>query len=160
MTAESSSRIERRFVPNVLPWVVGAAALALYLITLNHWVTLNNLTLVSRVNGWIWQPLLMQPPPAAADEGQQGMRLVHQRPPPRRFVDRHLHDARRPGDGAEPDPLVAVAAEPQKDHGSTATEKAARVLYVFSLRSEHPERQARVSSIYRFTGCNASRPLR
>ena len=27
----------------------------------NHWVTLSNLALVSRVNGWVWQPTLAQP---------------------------------------------------------------------------------------------------
>ena len=61
MTAESSSKLERRFVRDGLPWVVGAAALAVYLATLNHWVTLNSLALVTRVNGWNWQPMLSQP---------------------------------------------------------------------------------------------------
>ena len=61
MTAESSSKLERKFVQGGLPWVVAAAALAVYLATLNHWVTLNSLTLVTRVNGWTWQPMLSQP---------------------------------------------------------------------------------------------------
>ena len=61
MTAESSSKLERKFVQGGLPWVVAAAALAVYLATLNHWVTLNSLTLVTRVNGWSWQPMLSQP---------------------------------------------------------------------------------------------------
>jgi tetratricopeptide (TPR) repeat protein len=61
MTVESSSILERRFVRDGLPWVVGAAALVVYLATLNHWVTLNSLTLVTKVNGWSWQPMLSQP---------------------------------------------------------------------------------------------------
>ena len=61
MTVESSPKLERRFVQDGLPWVVGATALAVYLATLNHWVTLSSLTLVSRVNGWDWQPMLSQP---------------------------------------------------------------------------------------------------
>jgi hypothetical protein len=61
MTVESSPKLEPRFVQDSLPWVVGAAALAIYLATLNHWVTLNSLTLVARVNGWTWQPILSQP---------------------------------------------------------------------------------------------------
>ena len=61
MTVESSSKLERRFVRDGLPWVVGAAALAVYLATLNHWVTLNSLALVAKVNGYDWQPMLSQP---------------------------------------------------------------------------------------------------
>jgi hypothetical protein len=61
MTVESSPKPERRFVQDSLPWVVGAAALAIYLATVNHWVTLSSLALVSRVNGWDWQPMLSQP---------------------------------------------------------------------------------------------------
>ena len=61
MTVESSSKLERRFLQNGLPWVIGAAALAVYLATLSHWVTLNSLALVARVNGWDWQPVLSQP---------------------------------------------------------------------------------------------------
>ena len=61
MTAESSSKPERRFVPDRLPWMVGAAALVVYLATVNHWVTLSSLALVSRVSGGDWQPLLTQP---------------------------------------------------------------------------------------------------
>ena len=61
MTVESSRKLERSFVRDGLPWVVGAAALAVYLATLNHWVTFNSLALVSQVNGWNWQPRLSQP---------------------------------------------------------------------------------------------------
>jgi tetratricopeptide (TPR) repeat protein len=61
MTVESAVKPERKFVRDGLPWVVGAAALAVYLATLNHWVTLSSLAQVSRVTGWGWQPTLYQP---------------------------------------------------------------------------------------------------
>jgi tetratricopeptide (TPR) repeat protein len=61
MSTEASSKLERRFVRDSLPYVVGAAALVVYLATLNHWVTLSSLALVTRVNGWSWQPPLSQP---------------------------------------------------------------------------------------------------
>jgi tetratricopeptide (TPR) repeat protein len=38
----------------LLAWVAGAAALALYLVTLNHWVSLSSLPLVAKVTGWDW----------------------------------------------------------------------------------------------------------
>ena len=62
MTVESAVKPERKFVRDGLPWVVWAAALAVYLATLNHWVTLSSLAQVSRVTGWGWQPTLYQPP--------------------------------------------------------------------------------------------------
>ena len=56
-----STQPERKFARNGLPWVLGAAALAVYLATLNRWVTLSSLTQVSRVTGWEWPPTLCQP---------------------------------------------------------------------------------------------------
>ncbi|TAL06871.1 MAG: DUF2723 domain-containing protein, partial [Verrucomicrobia bacterium] len=44
-----------------LPWLVGAGALAVYLLTLNHWVSLFNLAQSARVAGWTWQPELYNP---------------------------------------------------------------------------------------------------
>jgi tetratricopeptide (TPR) repeat protein len=61
MTVESSPTSECRFVQAGLPWVIGAAALAVYLATLNHWVTLSSVALVSQVSGWDWQLKLSQP---------------------------------------------------------------------------------------------------
>ncbi|HEX4119771.1 MAG TPA: DUF2723 domain-containing protein [Verrucomicrobiae bacterium] len=44
--------------PIVLPpWLVVLAALVLYGITLNHWVTLRSLPVVSQITGWDWHPL-------------------------------------------------------------------------------------------------------
>lgn len=40
------------FVQTALPWVVCGAALLVYLLTLNHWVTFSSLPLVAKVTGW------------------------------------------------------------------------------------------------------------
>jgi len=44
-----------------MPWLLGAVMLVLYGLTLNHWVTLANLTPVSKVSGFIWQPEFYNP---------------------------------------------------------------------------------------------------
>src|SRR5512147_2135276 len=61
MTTESPPSPERSFTRDRLPWVIGAAALAVYLVTLSPWVTLSNLGLVTRASGWDWQTTLAQP---------------------------------------------------------------------------------------------------
>lgn len=52
---------ERRFVSAVLPWIVAAVGLAVYLVTLNHWVSLANYPQVVKTAGWTWQPNLVTP---------------------------------------------------------------------------------------------------
>src|SRR5204862_183320 len=44
-----------------LPWLVGGAGLLLYLVTLNHWISLQSLGVVARVSGWLWEPQLGRP---------------------------------------------------------------------------------------------------
>jgi tetratricopeptide (TPR) repeat protein len=56
MMSASEASSNRRLMPAVLPWVVAAAALAVYLLTLNHWVSLSSLPWVATVSGWTWQP--------------------------------------------------------------------------------------------------------
>jgi tetratricopeptide (TPR) repeat protein len=51
----------RRFVLVMLPWVVAAVALMVYLATLNHWVSFNSLLAVAKLSGWTWQPELTGP---------------------------------------------------------------------------------------------------
>ncbi|HXP62126.1 MAG TPA: tetratricopeptide repeat protein [Dongiaceae bacterium] len=51
----------RRFVLVILPWIVAAAALLVYLATLDHWVSLNSLLAVAKLSGWTWQPELTGP---------------------------------------------------------------------------------------------------
>lgn len=48
-------------MPAVLPWVIAVAALAVYLATLNHWLTLSSLPLAAKVTGWDRQPMVFQP---------------------------------------------------------------------------------------------------
>jgi tetratricopeptide (TPR) repeat protein len=44
-----------------LPWLIGAAGLVFYFLTLNHWVSLQSFGVVTRTSGWTWQPQLTQP---------------------------------------------------------------------------------------------------
>jgi Tetratricopeptide repeat len=61
MSANTHTAVARRFVPTVLPWLVGIGGLILYLATLNRWVSLLNLGTVARVSKWDWYPELGQP---------------------------------------------------------------------------------------------------
>lgn len=61
MTTDLEDRLERRFVPAILPWVVAAAGLALYLFTLSHWITATSLVSFARVAEYQWQPVLSNP---------------------------------------------------------------------------------------------------
>jgi len=51
----------KNFAPLILPWLLGALMLIVYIFTLNHWVTLLNLSQVAQVSGFIWQPQLYNP---------------------------------------------------------------------------------------------------
>src|SRR5579863_2622019 len=46
----------KSFVVRYLPWWLGGVMFVVYAVTLNHWVTLFNLTQVAAVSGWMWQP--------------------------------------------------------------------------------------------------------
>jgi len=52
---------QKKFVPARLPWVVAGGALLVYLLTLNHWVSLSSLWPVARASGWDWRPELLGP---------------------------------------------------------------------------------------------------
>src|ERR1051326_8230686 len=54
----SATRPKARFI---LPWVVGGGGLVVYLLTLNHWISLQSLGIVARLSGWVWQPAVNQP---------------------------------------------------------------------------------------------------
>src|SRR5882724_6715263 len=47
--------------PFPLPLVFGVAAFVVYCLTLNHWVSLTNISPIAQVSGWTWQPELRQP---------------------------------------------------------------------------------------------------
>ena len=57
---------EAKLVTAVLPWLIGAGALLVYLLTLNGWVSLYSLGNIARVSGWTWQPELYHPLTALA----------------------------------------------------------------------------------------------
>jgi tetratricopeptide (TPR) repeat protein len=61
MTMERKVRPENKIVTTVLPWVVAAGALIVYLLTLNPWVSFSNLAQVIKASGWGWQPDIFGP---------------------------------------------------------------------------------------------------
>ena len=61
MTTEREVNPETRSISAFLPWLVAAGALAIYLVTLNRWVSLSSLQQVARISGWTWQPELHGP---------------------------------------------------------------------------------------------------
>lgn len=52
---------ENFFVTRRLPWWIGGGALLFYLITLNHWLSLESLGTIARLTGWQWQPEVGRP---------------------------------------------------------------------------------------------------
>src|SRR2546425_4659744 len=60
-TTEQEVIPKTRFVSIVLPWLIAAGALAIYLITLNRWVSLGSLLQAAKLSGWTWQPDLSEP---------------------------------------------------------------------------------------------------
>jgi tetratricopeptide (TPR) repeat protein len=61
MTSHSEAHPRRRFASRYLPWLVASGAFAVYLATINSWVTLDSLTQVAKFSGWDWQPELHGP---------------------------------------------------------------------------------------------------
>ena len=57
-----SSRSQTRpFAQTALPWVIGAGALALYLVTLNRSINLAGLPSLAQAAGWNWRPVFLAP---------------------------------------------------------------------------------------------------
>ena len=61
MTREDRPPSQSRFAQDVLPWLIAAAALVIYLTTLNRWLTLTSISLAAKVAGWDWQPMVVHP---------------------------------------------------------------------------------------------------
>jgi len=61
MTAAKNGTGPKEFVLTVLPWLVGAGGLLVYLMTLNRWVSLPGLETFARLSGWSERPELSQP---------------------------------------------------------------------------------------------------
>ena len=55
------TNIERSFVRSRLPWLVAAGTLAVYLLTLDHALSLMNLTGLAKIRGWDWHPVYQAP---------------------------------------------------------------------------------------------------
>ena len=61
MANQKQTDPRKNWTPRILPWLLAAAMLAVYVLTLNHWVTLANILPVSKVSGFMWQPELYSP---------------------------------------------------------------------------------------------------
>jgi tetratricopeptide (TPR) repeat protein len=61
MAMETRTDPRRNFVPRRLPWLLAAAMLVVYGLTLNRWVSLFNLPSVAKISGWTWQPEVLSP---------------------------------------------------------------------------------------------------
>ena len=61
MPMETRTDPRKNFVPRRLPWLLAAAMLLVYGLTLNHWVSLFNLNSVGQISGWTWQPEVLNP---------------------------------------------------------------------------------------------------
>ena len=53
MTVERNRALQGRFLTAVLPWVVAAGGLLIYLGTLSQWISLRSLGTVARTSGWM-----------------------------------------------------------------------------------------------------------
>lgn len=56
-----ATRQHSRFVHFTLPWLVAAAGLAVFLLTLHPWVSFDSVTVVARVAGWDWNTMQLGP---------------------------------------------------------------------------------------------------
>ena len=61
MATEIRTDPRRDFVPRRLPWLLAAAMLLVYWLTLNRWVSLFNVASVAKISGWTWQPEMLNP---------------------------------------------------------------------------------------------------
>jgi Protein of unknown function (DUF2723)/Tetratricopeptide repeat len=61
MTMDKQTDTRRNFIPRLLPKLLVAVALGVYLLTLNHWVSFFNPESVARTSGWVWTPQIFNP---------------------------------------------------------------------------------------------------
>src|SRR5580700_6449305 len=61
MTTRQAEPPPRRFPRVYLPWLVAGTALAVYLSTLNHWMSPGSMLPAARVSGQLWQPEFHEP---------------------------------------------------------------------------------------------------
>ena len=61
MNMDEQTDTRGNFAPRLLPGLLAVVALGVYLLTLNHWVSLSNLESVARTSGWTWAPQVFNP---------------------------------------------------------------------------------------------------
>jgi tetratricopeptide (TPR) repeat protein len=61
MATENRTDPRKNFAPRFLPWLLAAAAFAVYWLTLNRWVSLFNIGAVAKISGQTWQPEVLNP---------------------------------------------------------------------------------------------------
>lgn len=61
MTKTAGGQTQNQSAAGRLPWFIGVAGLVLYLVSLNHWLSLDSLETVARLAGWGWQPEVGRP---------------------------------------------------------------------------------------------------
>ncbi|HWY74487.1 MAG TPA: hypothetical protein VN281_02665, partial [Verrucomicrobiae bacterium] len=61
MTKPSELNRPRGFTLSLLPWILGAAMLVVYLLTFNHWVSVLNVPFAMEIAGWNWRADLSGP---------------------------------------------------------------------------------------------------
>ena len=61
MTMDQDSKARRTFLTRSLPWLVAAVGLAVYGLTLNHWISFRNMPEVAKTSGLAWQSELFGP---------------------------------------------------------------------------------------------------
>ena len=61
MANNNQTEPQKQFAVRWLPWLLAIAMLAVYGLTLNHWVTLANIVPVSKASGFFWQPDIYNP---------------------------------------------------------------------------------------------------
>jgi len=61
MTNDIESPESRPLASRRLPWLLAMGALMIYVLTLNHWASVLNVSQVARVSGWTWHPELSNP---------------------------------------------------------------------------------------------------
>ena len=58
---DSGIKVEMGFAQRRLPWILGGAMLALYIVTFSKWPTPSGVMSLAQVAGWDWRPTLVAP---------------------------------------------------------------------------------------------------
>src|SRR5690242_17494318 len=61
MTTRTEAGAEKTFASTLLPWIVAGLLAVVYLLSLNHWLSIKNLQAIARVTGQTWTPDVYSP---------------------------------------------------------------------------------------------------